>query len=173
MTPVRSDLLFGLSVLALSALLFFVVIPVGVDSPGEVRILALAPSFWPNVIDGFMGVIAIVIIGRACTQLMNKSGVPHEEESSEAAALPLKVAALRVISCFALCVLYYVLLEQLGFIAASIVIIGALSALAGEFRWYIVVPVALLLPTGLYLFFTRVAAVHLPLGLFDSMPALF
>ena len=46
----RNDLIFGSTVLGLALRMLFVGIPIGIESPGDVDILALAPTFWPNII---------------------------------------------------------------------------------------------------------------------------
>ena len=53
----------GIVVLLLAALLFAVVIPLGIDSPNQIDNAALAPDLWPKIIVvlfGFTGVLLAV-----------------------------------------------------------------------------------------------------------------
>ena len=64
--------------------------------------------------------------------------------------------------------IYQALLEPLGFVAASMLAIIVLTVLGGERRAYVVLPVAILVPLGLYWFFTVAASVQIPMGYFES-----
>ena len=58
----RNDLIFGSTVLGLALLMLFVGIPIGIESPGDVDILALAPTFWPNIIMALLALIGIIMV---------------------------------------------------------------------------------------------------------------
>ena len=179
MNSAKADLTFGLGVIALAILMLIVIIPIGVDSPGEIEILALAPAFWPNIIMGLTIVIGLTMSGRAFYRM--RAGDQGESASTETAAdadAPSEPemsdqsrsgSTLKAVAAVIIMFGFYFALPELGFVACSIVVILALAFLAGERRWLIVVPTAVLVPIALYLFFTHVAVVRIPVGLFEGM----
>lgn len=46
----QKERMVGGGVLVLGLMLFFVLIPSGIDSPGEVDHMTLSPDFWPRII---------------------------------------------------------------------------------------------------------------------------
>jgi putative tricarboxylic transport membrane protein len=177
MNSVRSDLLFGLVIITATVLMATVVIPLGVDSPGNVDILALSPSFWPYIITSMMALIGVIMTLRAGLLLRTGTDVaatPHVEEAETdpdtdgSRDYSFAQASRRVAMCLVILFAYYLALEPLGFVAGSVLVIVALTLLTGERRAHVIAPVALLAPILLYLFFTHVAVVRIPLGLFEE-----
>jgi hypothetical protein len=70
----------------------------------------------------------------------------------------------RWLAALALLAAFYLLLEPLGMILASILVMFALMALGGERRPHVMVVLALSLPIALFIFFRYVANVFIPLG---------
>ncbi len=66
-------------------------------------------------------------------------------------------------------VIYIVLLEPLGFVISSALVLLVLPVLLGYRKWYVVLPVALVLSIGLYVLFKDVFYVYLPAGLLKSI----
>lgn len=150
------EILLGLSIVILALLALFIVIPAGVDPPSNMSLLALAPGFWPNVVMIFMAIIGVIVM------LQGYFKPPQATDESR--------SMLRAVVAIAMLFVYYGLLQQLGFVAASMLTILAFALLVGEWRLYYVVPLALLLPILLYYFFTHVAIVSIPLGVFEDWP---
>jgi putative tricarboxylic transport membrane protein len=167
----RANLIFGLTILCFTLAMVLVVIPVGIDSPSNVNILALSPTFWPNIIMGLMATISIVVIIKAALSLRagERAIASASSDDEEDKSLPLAQAAMRFVACIVILIIYYHLLIHLGFVAGSILVIVALMLLGGERRLKIIIPLATLFPVGLYLFFTHVAVVHIPTGLFEGL----
>lgn len=170
----HGDIVFGLVVTLVAALMMTVVIPVGIDSPGEVDILALSPSFWPLVIMALMGSIGLVVTLRALLALRaakepDAAGPLPDNASTAGATASGGGSNARVVACVAILFAFQQLLEPLGLVLASTLVITALMLLAGERRARLIVPIALLVPAGLYLFFTHVAMVQIPLGVLEPL----
>lgn len=151
------EIILGLSIVVLALLALFIVIPAGVDPPSNMSLLALAPDFWPNVVMIFMALIGVIITLQGYVKQPRASS----DESR---------SVLRAMVAIAMLFVYYGLLQQLGFVAASMLTMLAFALLVGEWRLYYVVPLALLLPILLYYFFTHVAIVSIPLGVFEDWP---
>ncbi|MGI9301782.1 MAG: tripartite tricarboxylate transporter TctB family protein [Gammaproteobacteria bacterium] len=160
------DIYLGAFIIVVSLAMLFVVIPAGVDSPAEVPILALAPSFWPNVVVIFLGVVGFIILVQGFTS--RRAVKTPDADSATANRLPFSPATARVAVAVALLFAYYWLLKLSGFVAASVAAIVAFTLLSGERRYWIFVPVAVLLPVTLYYFFSKVANIYLPLGVLEG-----
>ena len=143
----RNDLIFGSTVLGLALLMLFVGIPIGIESPGDVDILALAPTFWPNIIMALLALIGIIMV---ISSMMLLRAPEQADKDSEDQSYGPALAITRVIACIVVMFIYQALLEPLGFVAASMLAIIVLTVLGGERRAYVVLPVAILVPLGLF-----------------------
>ena len=165
--------LTGIGVLVLGLLIFFVLIPAGVDRPGSVEHAALAPDFWPRIIAGIIMLMGLFLAIRpAAKEEDEERGDGGGEEGVEAAAeaaggwthrLPGLAVALGTLFAF------YFLIPYLGMVAPGIAVILGLMVYAGERRWPLGVAVALCVPILLYVFFVHVASVPIPLGVFEGL----
>jgi len=72
---------------------------------------------------------------------------------------------LRLGGGMAIFISYYLLLEPLGIIISSALAIVSCSLMYGERRYKYLLPLAILLPIGLYLFFFKVASIPMPQGI--------
>lgn len=150
--------LTGIGVLLIGILVFFVLIPYGIDQPDNVKHLALAPNFWPKIIAAIIAVMGLL--------LAVKPGSRSEtggEDDAWAQRLPGLAVSLG--SLFA----FYFLIPPLGMVATGAALIFGLMLFAGERRWQLGVAVALGIPLLLYVFFTYVAGIPIPLGVFESL----
>ena len=167
------DLCLGVGILLLALLALLVIIPAGVDPPANIKIRALAPGFWPNIVMLFMAFMGLII---AVQGFLDYRSASATEQPRPADQLAPAIATLRVVTAIVMPTFifiiwlnaYYWLLELLGFVAASMIAILAFTLLSGERRWRYVIPVSLVLPVLLYYFFTHVANVFIPLGLFED-----
>ena len=158
-TTFNHDFILGITLFVLALLAIFVIIPAGIDSPGEVNIRALAPDFWPNIVMTFMAIIGLIIAIQAYA-----TGKKTNQK------IPTGTRYWRAVSAIILFFIYYWLLQTLGFVVASCIALLAFCLLAGERRLYYVIPLAVLLPLLLFYFFTHVAAVAIPLGISEDWP---
>ena len=69
----------------------------------------------------------------------------------------------------AICFALYFGLEPLGFVLTTAIGLAVLMLLAGEYRVYVVLPAAILVPLGLHVFFTKAASVPIPMGILEPL----
>jgi len=128
----------------------------------------LSPDFWIKIIvyaTLALGTsILIKGIGRARRDL-EPSEVAEVEEAMRD-RLPLDRAVLGAVTAVAGLFAYFFLIDWIGMIAASNLAIIGFVLLCGERRLKIMLPLAALLPVGLYYFFLKVASIPMPLGIF-------
>ncbi len=152
----------GVGIIAFACLGYFVVIPYGIDSPNSVPFLALAPAFWPNIIMGLLAFLGLVLLIQGISAARASAGSgPRDGQVGARPVLALVAMALLFV--------YYLALQKLGFVAASMLILPVYMLLAGVRNYLLIALLSLGLPTGLYFFFTTVAKVALPLGVFESL----
>ena len=162
----NKDVLAGLVFFLFGVLTLTVLIPFGIQQPPSVQYRALSPSYWPNIVAG-----AIVVLGIA---LMIASIVTERAKDDQiegpAGASSLEGSiwlVFRPIVALAICFALYFGLEPLGFVLTTAIALVALMVLAGEYRPHIVIPVALIVPMALHLFFTKAASVPIPMGILE------
>jgi len=158
------DVVLGV-ILTLGALLFItVLIPVGVRVPEGGGIPSLSPDFWIKII-----IWSMLFVGLAITyhgaRAMRADDVGDDKDSG---TLPLGEAIFKVIAAVVLLFIYQQSIQWLGMAPASMIAVVVFTLLCGERCWKAIVPLAVLLPTGLYYFFLKVASIPMPLGIFDA-----
>ena len=174
-----TDILAGAAVALFAVTGLVYLIPVGVKSPPNVKVPALAPEFWPTIVLWLMLAFAIIILIQGVIAVMRSRTNEEPEQNALAEehivngphgddAL-LSTRVLRTIVAIGLLFAYQALIEVIGMLAVSILACLAFTILSGERRYKIFLPVAVLLPTILYYFFTKVAGVPLPLGIFEEL----
>lgn len=164
------DFLLGLGVAALFAIVEFIVIPVEISVPRTLPIAANSPSFWPRVICGGMIVVGLALAFNAVMRLraVGADAAVRPDAEVDEPTYPPGQALLRIGLAMAILVGYYVIVRWVGIVVASIVALGLLSSLYGEKRWWLIAILAISMPIVLYLFFTKIAEVSLPLGWLGS-----
>ena len=155
----RIDLIAGAVLFALGVLGVAVFIPIGIQEPNSVDFAALSPSYWPYIV-----ATAICALGLALTIT---ALVAKQADEPAPAASRSTWLALRPFAALGICFALYLGLEPLGFVLACAIGLAALMLLAGEFRIHFVLPVAIVVPLGLYLFFTKAASVPIPMGVLE------
>lgn len=157
----NKNLLAGLVLLAFGVLTLLVLIPYGVQNPSSVQYRALSPSYWPNIV-----AVAISVIGLALAVTAALRGASDDDRFTASDSLWL---TLRPFVALAICFALYFALEPLGFVLTCTLALAALMILAGEFRPHVILPVALIVPFGLHLFFTKAASVPIPMGILEPL----
>ena len=157
----------GLFFLGFGLLGVFVLIPFGIEIPPSVKYRALSPSFWPYIVCAGIGVIGAMLLvsefltGRSKADRSAAAGEPPDGRSPWLTWRPGIVVALLLV--------IYLTLEFLGFVLTTTIGLVALMMLAGERRPLILLPVALLLPLALHLFFVKAAQRPIPGGVLDFL----
>ena len=172
--------LTGVGVLLIGLLVFFVLIPAGIDRPGNVEHAALAPDFWPRIIAAVIALMGLLLALRPAREDEGGEGAGDEAGAGEGAAgdgagageaasvrwpqrLPGLAVALGALFAF------YFLIPTLGMVASGAALIFGLMAYAGERRWLRGGALAAGIPILLYVFFVYVASIPIPLGVFENL----
>ena len=153
--------LTGVGVALLGLLILAVLIPWGIDKPGNVEHTALAPDFWPQI-------IAVMMMALGAVQAVRPTPDDDDEDGGEDSGhwlhrLPGLAVALGALFGF------YVLIPSLGMVVPGAAVIFGLMVFGGERRWLLAAVVALGVPVLLYGFFVHVAGIPIPLGLFEAL----
>lgn len=161
----NKDLLAGIVFLVFGVLTLAVLIPFGIQQPDSVQYKALSPSYWPNIVAvaiatlGLALIVASVLAGRA-----NTTGA--ETVTATDRDTP-RWLGLRPFAALAVCFALYLGLEPLGFVLTTAIAVALLMILAGEQRPLVIIAVAVIVPFGLHLFFTKAASVPIPMGVLE------
>jgi hypothetical protein len=167
----QKDLMLGIGIAVLGAVIMWGLIPWAVKIPNSVKIASLSPDFWPRILAGALMMFGLIMIGQALYRSKNtgaESQQPCEARQSVTSPEPGRPSEttkmLRAGVAMAGMLIFYILLEPLGIVLSSIIFLPLFAMLYGERRWKRLGPVAVLLPVGLYYFFTLAAHKPMPTG---------
>lgn len=152
------DLIFGVGALIFAAIFVLWVIPVGVQVPDSIDAAPLSPAFLPYVLSTLIGALGVVCVLQATLG----QGVPKEE--SELTFSPRRTWPLRLALVLAAFAAFWLLPERIGMLPVAVVTMGVLVFVGGERNVPRGLLVSIVVPFGVWLFFTRVAQVPLPEG---------
>lgn len=164
-----SDAILG-ALLSVGALfMLFVIVPISVQVPKSNKVLALSPDFWIKIILWFMLFLGVQILYqglKTAKELLDDEEIETIEEA-KARSHPMGHSILMVLIAIANLFVYFFLIDWLGMVIASFVSVITFALLCGERRIKIILPIAVILPIGLYYFFLKVAHIPMPLGIFE------
>ena len=154
-----SQRILGTAVLALGLFVYFYLIPVGIVTPSNVKVLALSPDFWPKIVAVLFGIMGLLM-------MVHPGGKENKEEDEMSFSQWLQRIPRLIIF---LCGLFgfYFAMPTFGMVVPSIVLIFLSMLFAGDRNWIRMVVLSLLVPTLLYCFFVFVAQIPIPLGVFE------
>lgn len=155
------DIIYGL-VVGLGFIAFALWgIPAWIETPASVRIPAVSPAFWPELVTFCLSAAGFALAaGGLCRR-------PAEVRTrGEKQAVPARPCNFNPVFTLAVFLAYYLLTDVIGIVCASILAMAAMAARNGERNRLILVAVSVGLPVALYVFFVWVAKVPMPLGLF-------
>jgi putative tricarboxylic transport membrane protein len=159
----RDEILVGLMVSAMAALILWWLIPTYVAIPRRVPIKALSPAFWPTVIGWVM-----LICGAALTVRAAFAPPPPHAIADDLRVPPRE--AVRLFALVALLIAAFFGLRIIGMVWTCMIVFVALIWLTGSKHRVLGVIVAVMLPLVLYFFFTKVAGVAIPQGQIVRLP---
>jgi putative tricarboxylic transport membrane protein len=166
----RREIGVGLAAIAIAVLGWFVVIPIGIDLPSQIDISALAPDFWPRVVMLLLAAAGIAIVAQGAYDARHPPVADLEAaEEEEAIEHPFAQLAARVVFALAVMFAFYVAILEVGIVVSSALVIVVFTYALGYRQWRHILPLAVLLPVLLYVFFVHVASVPMPLGVFEAL----
>jgi len=151
-----NNCLIGISVSFFGLLLFYYAIPLAVVSPSNVRLAALDPAFWPNIISWLITFIGVLMMITSFLEKKNEAPDATECQFSYKKELYLLCVVLFFVG-------YAVLLPELGMVWGSSLAYVVLSLFVFKTKHRVsAVVVGILLPVLLYAFFNHIAGVSIP-----------
>ncbi len=171
------DIWIGGATIAIAGFGWFVVIPIGVDVPSSVKILALSPDFWPRIIMGMMAACGLVVMAQGyLASQSDDNALQSEPDDAAEPALADNIVHfetrgqfVRVAMAFAGLFAFYFAVPYIGVVIGAMIIILLSTRFLGVKSWLRSGLLAVIMPVALYFFFTEVAQIPIPLGLFEEM----
>ena len=156
-----SDLVLGALLVLGSIFMLTVMIPFAVESPGNIDDIFLAPDFWiKNIVWGLLAIGAFILWHGYRSSKLNVI----DQDIDDQLPFPRNVISVLVLIVFLF--VYQQAIDVLGIIVTSILAILMMTIFSGYRTWKVIIPVAFILPVGLYYFFLKVAHIPMPLGIF-------
>ena len=180
-----ADMAAGLLLSGIALLLLFVLIPYGIDAPRKVKFAALHPAYYPRIIAWCLLIFGGATIGVALKKRMSGTAGASansidsnnlESPDQTIVSTPLvpvsndKTGRQRLLPLAILSTVFAGVtfaLPILGFPLTTGLTLLLVMPLAGEFRVWLILIVAICLPMLLYLFFTKLANIPIPGGVLD------
>lgn len=158
----RLDLVFGIAITMFAVVFIVWIIPTGVSVPSSVKAAPLSPAFLPYVLSASIALMGIICVLQATLG----QGVP--KDVSELTFSTRRTWPLRLLLVLGIFAGFYFLPEFMGMLPVAILGMGILLFVGGERNLLRGVLVSILLPLGIWLFFTQVAQVPMPEGLIEG-----
>lgn len=163
----NKDFMAGIVFVVFGLLTLVVLIPIGIQLPPSVQYRALSPSYWPNIVAGAITALGLALV---IASLLASKKAPQSDPSAETPEPDSSPwLAMRPFAALAICFALYFGLEPLGFVLTTTIALAALMVLAGEYRPHVVIPVALIVPMAMHVFFTKAASVPIPMGILEPL----
>jgi len=164
-----SDAILGALLSVGSLFMLFVIVPISVQVPKSNKVLALSPDFWIKIILWFSLFLGVQLLYQGLKKA--KQSLDDDEieaiEKAKTHHHPIGRSVLLVIVAIVNLFVYFFLIDWLGMVIASFISVITFALLCGERRIKIILPIAVILPVGLYYFFLKVAQIPMPLGIFE------
>lgn len=164
------DLLLSLGLMLFFIWAYFYLVPWGIFVPASIKIAVMSPAFFPETVIVFIVALSLILAIQSiiAMKMKNTEGAVQggKAEAGETEP-PVKrtVKIIKITASVILLILYYEAVIFFGMLPASIVFLVLFSLLYGERRFKITVPLAVLLPALIYMFFTMIAKIPLPKGI--------
>ena len=147
------------------SIVLFTILPRAVIVPSSIKIISLRPDFWPSLLCVSLIALSLLMAGISWVVQFQSEGYSDMGEEKILGNIHLsRLDTAKPYIVMTGLLAYYIMIEPLGIIISSIIALLGLALLYGERKFKTLIPVAVLLPIGLYLFFTKIANVPLPFG---------
>jgi hypothetical protein len=153
-----SNRVTGIFILIFGLLIYFVLIPYGIKVPKNIAYVTTSPAFWPSII-----AVVIIIMG-ALLIIPEKNNITVSDTEI---STPWKTRAPRLPIIALVLFGFYSVIEPLGMVVPSMVLIFSLMVFSGYRRWRLMASLSIFVPIILYTFFVYVANIPIPLGIFE------
>lgn len=147
----------GIAFFIITLIIMFYLIPSQIMVPSTVKMFYMSPAFLPRILTITLAVLALTLVFWPGT-----TEQIEEEKDEEPEGFDLKKV---IVSCLILFVYAFVLIELLGFLTATILVLAGLMLYAGNRNYRSILLISILVPSVLVLFFTKLAYVPFPKGI--------
>ena len=166
MGKVSKDTILGLCLAGVFSVVLFFIIPRAIVVPSSIKIMSLRPDFWPGFLLVLLIVFSLLLAGIPIIKtIRSKDQIDTTKNKVSACVQPSQLEQFKPYVVMIGLFVYYIMVEPLGIVVSSIIALGCLALLYGERNIKTLIPLSVFLPIGLYLFFTKIANVSLPVGL--------
>lgn len=162
MLRLHSSIWLGTGMLAFAFFLIEFLIPTWVITPGNVRKIVLSPDFWPYIVAAFLGLGGAILLAQYYF-ITRPLKIPEDHEDVPGGNTRIVLVAI-------IMAVYYLLLQYIGMILASVLAYVAFIVVIGLPRKVAAAIIAVVLPLLLYGFFNHVAGVPIPQADFFRLP---
>ena len=165
MTKINKDIFLGFGLAVVFGIVLFAVIPNAIVVPSNIKTLSLRPDFWPGVLCVSLIFLSLLISGLSLFVKMRSEASPNGKVNKDTQEKRKnRFEAIKPYIVIGGLLVYYLLMEPLGIVLSSIFSLLGLALLYGERNLKVLIPLSILLPIGLYFFFTKIANIPLPVG---------
>ena len=163
------NLYLGLGTAILFGFVSLWLLPRYIVLPSSVQMTGVSPSFWPRTISWALVGLGLMLAVPSYMQL-RQAGVralrTDEAGGRQGPAPHISMPAIaRGFLTFGALAGYYFLVEYLGMMVSSMLALFVFTLIYGERRLMVTLPLAVLVPLLLYLFFVKVANIPMPQGI--------
>ena len=154
----NTERFIGLAVVLLGLLVLFILIPYGIVTPESINIISLSPDFWPRI-------ISAIIVLTGFIMLISSINIKKVDDSESLDLKGIKKLLVVILCLFG----FYFSIPSLGMVVPGILLIFILMTFAGERAWLRMCAISIAIPLCLFFFFTSIANIPIPLGIFESL----
>ena len=151
----NKNFISGLIFLTLGVVLYFILIPFGIDEPKKIKYQALSPSYYPNIVAIILIFLGIIISIKA----KFFDNIVFLENNLRTDFLK------RYFTIFIVLLIFANLLNPLGFIISSTLVLFYTFYFAEEKNYFLITILSLTFPLFLYFIFLKIARIPIPTGL--------
>ena len=151
----NKNFISGLIFLTLGVVLYFILIPFGIDEPKKIKYQALSPSYYPNIVAIILIFLGIIISIKA----KFFDNIVFLENNLRTDFLK------RYFTIFIVLLIFANLLNPLGFIISSTLVLFYTFYFAEEKNYFLITILSLTFPLLLYFIFLKIARIPIPTGL--------
>ena len=150
----NKNLISGLIFLTLGVVLYFILIPFGIDEPKKIKYQALSPSYYPNIVAIILIFLGIIISIKA----KFFDNIVFLENNLRTDFLK------RYFTIFIVLVIFANLLNPLASIISSTLVLFYIFYFAEEKNYFLITILSLTFPLLLYFIFLKIARIPIPTG---------
>lgn len=163
----KKNLILGILLTAFFGITYFILIPAAVYIPKNVMEAGISPATWPKLATSIIVILGICVAIQGALQIKRDKAVDLTKLHNEKQGGTTNY--LKILAVMAALLVYYYVIDILGIVLSSIIMLIGVAITSGERRPKVLLLVGILVPLGLYYFFVKVAHVPMPLGIFETL----